>query len=548
MTPELHVKRYLEEIKDKYSRPTFRTIQRSLKYYLDYLKMKRFQTVDVGQDVIQGFCELLYFGYAHERVTAWYYARAVRHFYDYLVGMRAIAINPVKPYRFKPRPLKERSYTDEEIMRAYLESWRMLIRKPSKMTQDSWRYLEEIFKKESLRLQTIDRSGMVQVASVIDQLRTRGGLLLRLKARQGALSVLGYLLRWMHHNGYHKDNPDRGFTYQFQAREPESPPSEEPKKTYWEEPVRRFLDDARVRCRPSTIRNWEHQLKWFSAYLNEQSVLEPIQITQRILEGYQARVYAKEKLSDSTKWSRLFAVRCFMRWLERTEQILINPVHRMSWPKKVCGLPTRLMSPHDVSMLMSVPDVTTPVGLRNRTTFELMYSTGLRVGEAASVTLEDIDFENGLIKVQNPKGGLEYQRVVPIGGIALCWIRRYLQEARDSFPKNKGNERLLFLTKTGRAITQLIVCGAMRQYAYKAGMRKIYSSHSWRVTCATMMLKNHADIRHVQEQLGHRSLRSTQIYTRLVPMDLKKVHEKTHPREKEYRKIVKHGLARSQIS
>lgn len=541
MNPEHHVKRFLEEANGKYTFNAFRRVKRSLRYYVDFLKFQGEETIDVGPEVIHKFCALLYYGYAHEPGSASNYIRAIKHFYNYLVHMRTVRENPVKPYSFCSLTLKDRSYTDPEIIRAYIENWRKLIKKPSKLTLDSYRYLEKIFKKLSIKLQTLNASDLLQVASGIDILRTQQGKLLKIHSRKGTLSVLESILRWMQHNGYRKDNPAKCFYYQFLIEDKEALNSSqsEIKHSIWEEYSKRFLQDTLIRCRPSTVKNWRHHLKDFVAYLGGRSLTDPNQINQEVLETYQAKLYVKENLSDSTKWSRSSVVRYFMNWLEKTDQILVNPVHKMTWPKKVSGLPTRLMSAHDVNSLMSMADIRTPVGLRNRTIFELMYSTGVRVGEAASIIVEDIDFENGLLKVTNPKGGLEYQRVVPIGQIALQWVRRYLQEAREDFPRRRGYERHLFLTKTGGAINQMVVCGAMRQYALKAGMRKIYSSHSWRVTCATAMLRNRADIRHVQEQLGHRSLQSTQIYTRLFPMDLKKVHQKTHPREKEIKKEVK---------
>lgn len=546
MSPELHVKRFLEEAKGKYTSNAFRRLERSLRYYLDFLNSQGEKTLDVSTEVIHEFCALLYYGYAHESGAARSYTQAIRLFYDYLVCMRTVKENPVKPYTFNNLTVKDRSYTDQEIVRAYLENWRKLIRKPSKLTLDSWRYLEKIFKELSIRLQTLNQSDLFQITQAIDKLRTKQGKLLRVCSRKGALSVLESTLRWMHHHGYRKDNPTKGFSYQFQIEDKEALNRNEDgtKHSIWDEFSKRFLQNAQMRCRPSTLTNWRYHLKIFISYLGERALSDPNQINQEVIENYQYKVYARENLSDSTKWTRVSVVRYFMNWLEKTDQILVNPVHKMTWPKKVNGLPTRLMSAHDVNTLMNVADVSNPVGLRNRVIFELMYSTGVRVGEAASITLEDIDFENGLLKVTNPKGGIEYQRVVPIGKIALQWVRHYLQGARDRFSRRPGYERNLFLTKTGGPINQMVVCGAMRQYAIKAGMRKIYSSHSWRVTCATAMLKNRADIRYVQEQLGHRSLRSTQIYTRLFPMDLKKVHQRTHPREREVKKFINLTLAR----
>lgn len=538
MTPELHVERFLEEIKPKYSNHTFDRMKLGLKYYLKFLRAERLDTVHLGPEVISKFRDHLYFERSYQVQTAWQCARSVRHFYEYLRARDIVQENPVLPYRFKRPPVKERHYTDEEILRAYVINWRKLYTSPSRIEDiyEEWKKIKGIMDKLDIRLQTMNRDHFEEIAKELDKYPKRDGAILYRHGRSRCLWLLKGILQWMYNNGYRKDNPGWRFKYNFSLDIDIVVEKEVPYAPIWQEYMTKFIQDCRSRWRPNTVEVTQRYTRQFFKYLTEQNIQDIHQINVDILEGYRGFVYEQDHIVEATKYSKVTVVRYFMNWLEKTDQILSNPTRKMNWPKQTRGLPTPLMSPHEVMVLMSAPDIKSPYGLRNRAIFELMYSTGMRVGEAGGVRIEDIDFENGLVRINNPKGGPSFQRVVPVGQIALQWVKRYIDEARHYFPVQDGCERVLFLSKTGGPITALTVSGAMRHYCMKQGMRKLYSSHSWRVTCATHMLRNRADIRHVQEQLGHHCLDSTKIYTRLFPTDLKKVHQKTHPREREYRR------------
>lgn len=542
MNPELHVRRFLEDSQGKYLTHAFGHIRVGLAHYLEYLKLKGKETIQVSPEFINGFREHLYFERNYRAYTSWSYARAVKHFYEYLKSRKVIGENPVRPYRFRAKPLKERHYTDQEILRAYLTG---LERKVARRTfreivLDHWKRLEGILQEHHLKLIEIDRESLGKIASCIDQASSvKRGVLLGRENRTRSLFILKAILRWMWKNGYRSNDPGRGFKYAF------SEDRDEPVKTgpvtseIWQGYLKSYLEDGRTRLRPRTVQNHERFLKQFFLWLAQANLQGIHEITPARIKSYQSQVYAHETWSDRTKWATVYAVKSFMDWLERTDQILANPARKITWPKWKGGLPTRLMSERDVNILLKMPDTRTTVGLRNRAIFELMYSTGARIGEVAGMRLEDINFEQGLLRIQNPKGGPDYQRVVPIGQMALDWVKRYMDEARPQFIGKEGCERLLFLSIHGGAISSGLLNNAMRYYGIKQGTKRLFSSHSWRVTCATGMLRNRADIRHIQEQLGHRSLNSTQIYTRLFPMDLKKVHEATHPREREWRRMQK---------
>lgn len=135
------------------------------------------------------------------------------------------------------------------------------------------------------------------------------------------------------------------------------------------------------------------------------------------------------------------------------------------------------------------------------------------------------------MRINVAKGGEAYQRVIPIGKLACYWVKRYIDGVRQGLSNNNTSDWLFLSTRNCKMKRQAINC-VVKKYAYQAGLRKMITTHSFRVTCGTHMLKNDADIRYVQEQLGHRSIRTTQDYTRLVPKDLKRIHGLCHPREK----------------
>ncbi len=538
MNDELHIQRFFEEAKNQYTQSAFDHVKLGLKYYREFLRTHDKTILQADTLFINAFREYLYLECGYHRLTAWEYVRGVRDLYLYLEKKRMIQESPVKLYRFKKQPLKKRSYTHREIMRAYLNSYRHHHRNAGhiQILNENYQKIEQILNRQKLHLQTLDQTELKSIAQELDQYQTSKGTLLYRVGRSRCFHLLKMILRWMFQNGYRASDPFKGFKYIFSPDIEEQITLEPNIAPVWLEKLNQFKNHLMIRLRPRTVSSRTYLLRVFFIHLTELKVYEVNQITLEILENYRIKTYENIEWSDATKWSKLSAVRSFMIWLERTDQILVNPIHKMTWPKLSRGLPTKLMSEYDIQILMNAPNVSDPIALRNRTIFELMYSAGIRVGEAAGIRIEDVNFKEGLIMIQTPKGGPDFQRVIPVGHTALDWIKRYLEESRKHFTAQEGCERLLFLSEDGRPISSQLVNSAMRQYAIKSGMRKVFSSHSWRVSCATHMLKNQADIRHVQEQLGHRSISSTQLYTRLCPVDLKKVHQKTHPREREYKR------------
>jgi len=156
-----------------------------------------------------------------------------------------------------------------------------------------------------------------------------------------------------------------------------------------------------------------------------------------------------------------------------------------------------------------------------------MYSTGIRLDELLSLEVYHVDLKDQVIYIRKGKG--KKQRVVPLGKEAARYLREYVEKIRSHHGKRNPKERKLFLNHSGYPITPEIVRGVIRNYRLTAGIKKPVSPHTFRRSCATHLLQQGADIRYIQELLGHRNLSTTQVYTRVMPKEVKETHTKTHP-------------------
>lgn len=297
----------------------------------------------------------------------------------------------------------------------------------------------------------------------------------------------------------------------------------------------RLMDEQR-RYHPSTLR--EHKLGWklFFRWLAERGIKKIEEVNEQNLIQYQEAVRKLtnnqgHRVSPVVQLRKLVALKRLLEYWWLTNRINRDLDRLIELPKYSSGVPRTLMNYHEVEKLLSLPDLADPIGIRDRAMMEVFFSTGMRSNELCHLKIEDILFTEGMVRVMMPKGGMGKQRVIAIGEVALDWVRRYLSEVRPALV-GKQDHPYLFVHRRGGALRTGSVLQIMRYYRFRGGFRKPISSHSFRVTCATEMLRRRADIRYVQAQLGHTSLQSTQIYTRVLPTDLKKVHQRTHPRER----------------
>ena len=266
-----------------------------------------------------------------------------------------------------------------------------------------------------------------------------------------------------------------------------------------------------------TILNYKLDLEHFKNFLGELSLEK---VDYLILRKYLAALKEKNLKSRSVS-RRLSALRTFFKFLIREGLLKNNPVASLSSPKQDKPLPL-FLTEEEVTKLIEAAQPKDERGLRDRAVMETLYSTGIRVSELVGLNIEDIDFIGGVAKVMG-KGKKE--RIVPIGDIALSTIRAYLERR-----KKHQEAQALFLNKSGRRITDRGVRNIIDKYIRMAGIKQGVSPHTLRHSFATHLLDRGADLRSVQELLGHVNLSTTQIYTHLTTEKLKKVYDKAHPR------------------
>lgn len=233
---------------------------------------------------------------------------------------------------------------------------------------------------------------------------------------------------------------------------------------------------------------------------------------------------AAEKLSETSKRRMVSALRGFYKFLMFDGHIKKNPAEDLDAPQKGFYLP-KFLNQEDVEKLLAVPDVSMEIGLRDRAILELMYACGLRVSEAVDLRVSDVELDLGILTC---KGKGSKTRKIPIGKSAVEWVKCYLVLRNK---KEKVSVQNLFLTVSGTAINRHIIFLFIKEYAEKIGLQDV-SPHTLRHSFATHLVQNRADIRSVQQMLGHADISTTQIYTHITDSHLRKTYEKFHPRAK----------------
>jgi tyrosine recombinase XerC len=267
-----------------------------------------------------------------------------------------------------------------------------------------------------------------------------------------------------------------------------------------------------------TIINYRLDLEHFKDFIGDAGLEK---IDYLALRKYLA-VLKEKNLRNRTVARRLSTLRSFFKFLAREGYLKANPILSLSSPKIEKYLPQFLTEEETVRLIESAfaKDTKDDSGRRDRAILETFYSTGIRISELVGLSVEDVDFIGGIVKVMG-KGKKE--RIAPIGDAAIKTIRDYLE-------KRKKDNPALFLNKSGRRISSRGVRNIVQKYIHRAGMRGGVSPHTLRHSFATHLLNRGADLRTVQELLGHANLSTTQIYTHLTTGKLKSVYDKAHPR------------------
>jgi len=291
----------------------------------------------------------------------------------------------------------------------------------------------------------------------------------------------------------------------------------------------RFLQYLRAERNASelTVKSYREDLLALTEYLTESygHCPQPGEITTLDLRGYIAAL-TEAGYAGATVARRLASMRSFLRFAQREGLVDHNPAKPLRNPRKSRHLP-HFLSSEELGRLLAAPSDHTTLGLRDRAILETMYSAGLRVSETVGIDIADLDFADTLVRVRG-KGRRE--RLAPLGSYAIKAIQAYLKVRELSPREPQGPDAPVFLNRFGRRLTTRSVGRMLEKYLAQTGLDHRTTPHTLRHSFATHLLDRGADIRSVQELLGHKSLVTTQIYTHLSTAGLRAAYEKAHPR------------------
>lgn len=274
----------------------------------------------------------------------------------------------------------------------------------------------------------------------------------------------------------------------------------------------------------NTINSYGIDLKLFLEYLRENEIPSFKQVNKEVIVNYMQSEKNNNKANSSILRS-VSSLRKFFQYLAQEKIIEKDPMLLIDTPKKKQHLP-QVLTKEEVEKLLRSPNTGQVLGLRDRAMLELMYATGLRISEIINLKLEDLHLTMGTLQTLG-KGHKE--RIVPVGDEAIKWVNRYLEEARPKLLKQKRSN-YLFLNFHGNNLTRQGVWKNLKAEVRKAGIQKNIIPHTLRHSFATHILENGADLRIVQELLGHADISTTQIYTHLSNKQLADIYNRAHPR------------------
>jgi integrase/recombinase XerD len=291
-----------------------------------------------------------------------------------------------------------------------------------------------------------------------------------------------------------------------------------------------FLESLSVRGQsPATVRTRAQALDGFARWLTTAGIADVREVTRETIQAYRQWL-AAQSYTPHTLHAKLIGVSRFFAHLEATDALLVNPCAGLRLPPLGDRLPRGVLTKEEALRVLVVPDVRTQAGIRNRAILELFYSTGLRGAEMAGLSVPDVDTRGGFVRVRRGKGA--HERIVPMGEAAAAAVRAYLDKVRNLW--EQPGERALWLSvkHPHPPMTQQAIAVMVKGCLRAAGLERPGRTHLWRHTCATHLVAGGANLAAVQRLLGHRSLRTTQRYTRVAANEVREMHAKSHPRSR----------------
>jgi integrase/recombinase XerD len=275
----------------------------------------------------------------------------------------------------------------------------------------------------------------------------------------------------------------------------------------------------------NTIFSYRNDLSSFLHFLEEHNIDDPSRIEARTLINFFTNL-EKAGLTSSSAARYYSSLKGYLNYLFTNNYIKSNPIEKVSPPKLAKTLPG-VLSVAEIDKILSLPDISVTLGIRDKTILEVFYACGLRISELISLKLSDLFLSEEMIRVFG-KGSKE--RIVPIGSSAINWIQIYLTKSRPLLNKTTKSENYLFLNNRGTGLSRMGVWKLVDRYVRDSGIEKPIHPHTFRHSFATHLIEGGADLRSVQEMLGHADISTTQIYTHIDREFIKQVHKQFHPR------------------
>lgn len=275
----------------------------------------------------------------------------------------------------------------------------------------------------------------------------------------------------------------------------------------------------------NTVSSYRNDISSFIRFLEENKISDPSRIESRIIIRFFTNL-EKIGLTSSSAARYFSSLKGFLNYLFTNNYIKNNPIEKVSPPKLGKTLPG-VLSFEEIDKILSLPDTNEILGLRDKTILEVFYACGLRISELISLKLSDLFLNEEMIRVFG-KGSKE--RIVPIGSSAINWINVYLTKSRPLLQKKMKSENYLFLNSRGSKLSRMGVWKIVSRYIKESGIEKEAHPHTFRHSFATHLIEGGADLRSVQEMLGHADISTTQIYTHIDREFIKQVHKQFHPR------------------
>ncbi len=275
----------------------------------------------------------------------------------------------------------------------------------------------------------------------------------------------------------------------------------------------------------NTIKSYEYDILQYIDFIKKAELSDKSEIDRYFILTFLNELKEADKSSNSIN-RMVSTLRKFHQYLKQEKLFETDPMEYVETPKKGKQLPT-VLSTSEIERLLDVPDIATHLGMRDRAILEVMYATGLRVSEVANLVLDDLHLAMEFIQTKG-KGGKE--RIIPVGEIAIEWLENYLYDSRPYLEDEKNKNTYVFLNYKGNSLSRQGLWKNIKQMVVDAGITKSVSPHTLRHSFATHLLENGANLRIVQELLGHSDISTTQIYTHVSKQRLSEVYDQYHPR------------------